>query len=791
MNCAKGGAAVKALLKMAVISGATVSVQHQISRGADPNARDENDMTILMYAAVRGHAEICRFLLAAGSDPLLRNRDGVDALALAQHHGQKEVVEILLPYEVARLGGVQSLVDASDESDFLLDGDGFDVGAWEEEPVSEPPAGDSTLLTVASDLHRLISRHIPLDSDEDFSDIVFDLPEMLPLRRRKADTNWQAEKSLFSFAVRAGRVRNSAIEEIFSGNEPDPDQIKRFRIVIGEMGIQVDEDDCILEGSVFDPTEVPAEWEGFVVPDEYDELVGEAIHFLAELEADTDPLSFYFSDIAGTPLLSREDEAELGLRIESGKAQLLNAIIVCLPAVSRILELADKVEAGEISIWDMVEEPSEIYAADGSPGWSTQVDDDALEKREEEDEELPGDLQVRLREEVGKIFENLRVFHHKASCAWTLNDSVAFKKAATGLREILCRLPLTSWALAAASLKVRELVNAVKESTENIQKLCTGAGMPAHRFLKSFPTHETDLDWCCREIAAAEGWEQGLSIHSDEILSEQLKLVTLQKEAGIELPDLMSTAWRMKAAENEIQSAKHEMIKANLRLVVFNAKKYQNRGLPLSDLIQEGNLGLIKAVDKFDYRLGYKFSTYATWWIRQSITRAIADKARTIRIPVHMLEAVGKVLSARDNIRNSSGEEASPDDIAQATGISVDKIIKVLNLPEDPTSYDIPLNEELSQRDAIKDEMSDGPFEKVVRKDLKMRISWVLNTLAEREAKVLSFRNGIGADHDLTLEELATIEGVTRERIRQIEAKALDKLRHPARAKRLKDFFHA
>lgn len=782
---------MNALFKMAVVSGATAAVQLQISQGADPNARDGRGMSLLMHAAVRGHMETCRLLLEAGADPLLQSPEGMDALSLARRHGKTEAAEVLFTY-VAKPEPAKTIPrDIPDDSFFPGEG-GIDISAWEEEATdSHPPADDSTFLAGASALHRLISRHIPLDSDEDFSDTDFDLPELLPQRGRKSDADWLEEKALLVYGIRTGRVKGGLISEMCLGEDgADPDHLKRLMVVIGELGIQIDEDDCILEDGTCSWVEISAEEEDFPGLDDDGERVDEAIHFLAEMEdPGNDPLSSYFAEISRVPLLTREDEAALGIQIDAGKTHVLESIAVCPSAIARVLELADRVAARELPMWDLIEEPPDVYSSAGPPACLPAMGDAPDVSEEEEEERTVGGGDSGFEGDMWQAFETLRALHAETARARASGGSGACIKAATGVREVLGRIPLTSKVFAAACDEVRRIVNTVAESQEMIRSICTGrAGMPLSRFQQSFPGHETDLDWCCREIAAADGWGQGLAVESDAILSEQLRLTTIQQEAGIHLQDLHAAFRKIEAAEKEILSAKHEMIEANLRLVVFNAKKYQNRGLLLSDLVQEGNLGLIKAVDRFDYRLGFKFSTYATWWIRQAVTRAIADKGRTIRVPVHMFETVTKVLSARKSIQQHSGQEPSPEEIAESAGIPVGKVVRVLRLQDEPVSFDTPLNEELSCRDTIEDGTHAGPLENAIHSALKEKVSRVLATLPARAAKVVKLRMGIGTDHDHTLEEIAVGDGLTRERIRQIEAKALHKLRHPLRARLLRDF---
>lgn len=774
---------------MAVVSGATAAVKLQIARGADPNARDDRGMSPLMHAAARGHVETCRLLLEAGADPLLLCPEGIDALALARRHGKTTAVEVLLPY-VTRPQYPAGTILLDIGNGPFPDEDGIDVSAWEEATEPSPPNDDSTSLAGASDLHHLISKHIPVDLDEDFADVDFDLPDLLPQRGRKGAADWSEEKVLLADCIRSGRVKIGRIADLYLEAEaPDSDLLKRFMVVIGELGILVDDDDCILDECTFPSAEMHPEGQTFPELDDDEEAIDEAIRFLAEMDGPgNDPLWTYYAEISKGPLLAREDESALGMQIEQGISQILDAIATCPPAIARVLELADRVEHRTLSMWDLVEEPPDVISFAGA--YLPATGDDPERGEEEEEEARTGDAGAGFEADVWKAFKALRALHAETPRVRESGSSGARLMAATGLREVVGRIPLTSKALAIACDEVRQIVDTVAGSQKMIRSICTGrAGMPLSRFQQSFPGHETDLDWCCREIAAADGWAKALAGESDAILNEQLKLAAIQQNAGISLQDLNAAFQRMVDAEKTVLSAKHEMIEANLRLVIFIAKKYQNRGLSLSDLVQEGNLGLIKAVDRFDYRLGFKFSTYATWWIRQAITRAIADKARTIRVPVHMIETMAKVSYALKCLQQQSGQEPSSEAVAQAVGITVGKAIRVLQVVDEPVSFDTPENEHLNLRDTIKDETQPDPLEDAIHSTLQEKVSQVLLSLSPRDAKVIRLRMGIGTDHDHTLEEIAFQDGLTRERIRQIEAEVLRRLRHPSRVKLLRDFY--
>jgi len=335
------------------------------------------------------------------------------------------------------------------------------------------------------------------------------------------------------------------------------------------------------------------------------------------------------------------------------------------------------------------------------------------------------------------------------------------------------------------------MVERIRAHERVIMDLCVQkAHMPRKDFITSFPDNETDLKWLDKQIKAGHDYSAILAEHKDEILRAQQRLIAIQDEAGLTIGEIKDINRRMSIGEAKARRAKKEMVEANLRLVISIAKKYTNRGLQFLDLIQEGNIGLMKAVDKFEYRRGYKFSTYATWWIRQAITRSIADQARTIRIPVHMIETINKLVRTGRQMLHEIGREPTPEELAEKLQMPLEKVRKVMKIAKEPISLETPIGDEEDSQlgDFIEDKNAVLPLDSAIQENLKETTTRVLASLTPREERVLRMRFGIGMNTDHTLEEVGQQFSVTRERIRQIEAKALRKLKHPSRSRKLRSF---
>ncbi|WP_368641575.1 RNA polymerase sigma factor RpoD [Castellaniella ginsengisoli] len=522
-----------------------------------------------------------------------------------------------------------------------------------------------------------------------------------------------------------------------------------------------------------------------------DDVEDEAEAALTTVDSDfgrtTDPVRMYMREMGTVELLTREGEIEIAKRIEDGLKHMVMAIAACPTTVNEILEHVRRVREGSAQIDEvvdgLVDEEGEDYAGSGVAS--------------DEDDGPAGGMSSKqleyLRTKALKIFDEVESWFDKMRLAFEAEGyrSTAYVQAREAIHAQLMGVRFTAKMVERLADALRAQVAEVRAQERAAMTLCvTRAGMPRTHFIKSFPGNETNLDWVEAEIAAGHPYSETLARHAPAIQEVQQKLIELQRNVVLPLKDLKDVNKRMATGEAKARKAKREMTEANLRLVISIAKKYTNRGLQFLDLIQEGNIGLMKAVDKFEYRRGYKFSTYATWWIRQAITRSIADQARTIRIPVHMIETINKMNRINRQILQETGAEPDPATLAQKMDMPEDKVRKILKIAKEPISMETPIGDDDDSHlgDFIEDTGTVSPSDSALHGSMRDVVKEVLDSLTPREAKVLRMRFGIEMSTDQTLEEVGKQFDVTRERIRQIEAKALRKLRHPSRADKLKSF---
>ncbi len=525
-----------------------------------------------------------------------------------------------------------------------------------------------------------------------------------------------------------------------------------------------------------------------------DDVEDEAEAALTTVDSDfgrtTDPVRMYMREMGTVELLTREGEIEIAKRIEDGLKHMVMAIAACPTTVNEILTHIRQVREGHMQIDEVVDglidEEGEEYAGAG-----VSVDSD-----ENEDGPAGGMSSKQLehlRTKSLKKFEIVAHWFDKMRKAFESQGYEAheYAEAQAAILDELMGIRFTAKMVEKLADTLRNQVGEVRKIEREILHICVDrAGMSRAYFIKAFPGNEINLDWVLQEVAGGHAYSETLERHVPAVQELQQKLIDLQTSVVLPLKDLKDVNKRMATGEAKARKAKREMTEANLRLVISIAKKYTNRGLQFLDLIQEGNIGLMKAVDKFEYRRGYKFSTYATWWIRQAITRSIADQARTIRIPVHMIETINKMNRINRQILQETGTEPDPATLAQKMDMPEDKVRKILKIAKEPISMETPIGDDDDSHlgDFIEDTGTLSPSEWALHGSMRDVVKEVLDSLTPREAKVLRMRFGIEMSTDQTLEEVGKQFDVTRERIRQIEAKALRKLRHPSRADKLKSF---
>jgi RNA polymerase primary sigma factor len=594
-------------------------------------------------------------------------------------------------------------------------------------------------------------------------------------------------KNLIVLGKERGYLTYAEINDYLPDDILDAEQIEGIISMINDMGIQVYDEAPDAETLLM--SEVAPTTAGDDVDEEAAEAAASTLD--SEFGRTSDPVRLYMRQMGSVELLTREGEIEIAKRIEEGLKHMITAISACPMTVAQILELASKIERDELKVDDVV---------DGLMDFNEQLEaigDEDLEEIEEDEDESGASAAEnleRLKVAALERFAAIRRLYtrmlavlqkegHKASKYLDLQKKVSAE---------LMQIRFSARQVERLCDSVRREVNNIRQTEHKIQDLVVNkAGMPRPDFIKKFPEHEASLRWIDREIAANHGYSEALSRYRQAIVEQQHRLLDLQKRMMIPLKDLKEINKLMSTGEAKARKAKGEMTEANLRLVISIAKKYTNRGLQFLDLIQEGNIGLMKAVNKFEYRRGYKFSTYATWWIRQAVSRAIADQARTIRIPVHMIESINKMNRISRQILQETGQEPDPAPLAEKMELPEEKIRMLLKISKVPISMETRIGDEddLHLGDFLEDASTVAPIDAAINASLRDRCKDVLDdTLTPREAKVLRMRFGIEMNTDHTLEEVGRQFNVTRERIRQIEAKALRKLRHPSRSEKLKSF---
>jgi RNA polymerase primary sigma factor len=613
---------------------------------------------------------------------------------------------------------------------------------------------------------------------------------MEPQAQPPDDERQSQLKLLIAKGKEQGYLTYSEVNDHLPSDIVDPEQIEDIVNMINDMGITVYEKAPDAESLLLSDSAVSND----------DDAAEEAAAALATVDAEfgrtTDPVRMYMREMGTVELLTREGEIKIAKRIEEGLDQVRTALSAFPPTCALIFETYEQVLRGESRLQDLITgfiDPNEQIADPNARAAAAAEAEESSDDSDDDDSEDAAPDTGPDPEEVAQRLKKLKRLHKRYLDALEANGvkHASTKKVLKSLTLDFMELKLAPKVLDQLVGQLRDTVNQIRGQERQVMALCVrDAGMPRKDFIASFPKNETNLSWVDKHIRAKRKHSSALLRLKEDIQRAQKRLQKIEQTTILTIGEIKDINREISLGEAQARRAKKEMVEANLRLVISIAKKYTNRGLQFLDLIQEGNIGLMKAVDKFEYRRGYKFSTYATWWIRQAITRSIADQARTIRIPVHMIETINKLNRISRQMLQEMGREPTPEELAQRMEMPEDKVRKVLKIAKEPISMETPSGDDEDSHlgDFIEDSSASSPIDSATDEGLRETTHAVLAGLTPREAKVLRMRFGIDMNTDHTLEEVGKQFDVTRERIRQIEAKALRKLRHPSRSDQLRSF---
>ncbi len=810
------------LLKIAVANGVENAIKVHIARGDDLNARDGAGNTPLMIAAKKKQTNTCKLLLENGADPQLLDFNGQNAASLALEAGSIETAALIQAYVLAPLvdklkeelpdspllvtAQKTSAVRINRSNDFTVNliqdelDSNCNFGDWEPEEETLPPEDDPEIELKVKVQQKAISEHVAIDTSADWEDFDVSLPEFAEAIVRSAIAETRAAvRSALLRVLREGSVPDFQIQDIVSSEFgiQDEDFSNNIRQVINDLGGQTDERHEYV--SIFDDFTVHLNEEETA---EEERTLNSALEYLDNLSGSSiDPGRIYMREMGRAELLSREGEIEVAKRIEKGLMDMMEAISASPATIAEILAMANEIREGKVIISAMVDGFTNLNEDDTLAG----DDFDGFDIADED--ESHGDSQVLTKQleylkhqalerfdQITYLFEVLHQVYDKEG--WGTPNYV---RAHTALSEELMTIRFTAKTIEKLCDIVRDQVDDVRKKERELHRIIVDmCGYPQEQFIAEFSrrdkngnrvaSHLLDLKWIEKQAASSMPWAANMGRNISQVQDIQQKLIDLQLRVVVPLDALKDIEKRMNAGDRAFHDAKKEMIEANLRLVLSIAKKYTNRGLEFLDLLQEGNIGLMKAVDKFQYRRGYKFSTYATWWIRQAVTRAVADQARTIRIPVHMIETINKLNRISRQYFQEHGTKADVSVLSDRMEIPEDRIRQIMKFDTEPVPLNTLLDKDGDQpAELIEDDDQSAPMNAALQHNIQETVRDILDSLTPNEARILRMRFGIDMSTDHTLEEVGQVFGVTRERIRQIESKAVRKLKHPSRTDKLRD----
>jgi RNA polymerase primary sigma factor len=750
----------------ACLSGLTEAVDHCLTHGRSVTDQTSNGMTPLMLAASTGSVSVCLFLIDKGASVTALsdlNETAADIAKSNYHFKLATLLESLCESVELEKNVVLKTEPSPNQN---ISNDENDNGL---KPKLVPDAIQLTSLNGKKITSRsLISTRSPLTPEE-----------------------YEARRNRIKQLVKAGKDRGyltyNEINDHLPDDLVDAEAIDGVISAFFYIGIAIYDAGPDAEILLFNENVLLSAYD--------DDIEDEVDAILNTIDSDfgrtTDPVRMYMREMGKVELLTREDEIEIAKRIEDGLKHMVMAISACPTTINEILFHVQKVKGGTAQIDEIIDglvDPEDGEEYPGA-GVTEETEEDGLavgmSSKQLEDLRIKGLAKFEI---IGTHFEKMRSAYEVSGYR-----SEPYLAAQEIIMTEMMGIRFTAKMVERLADTLRAQVEEVRQIERAILHTCVDrAGMPRSHFIKTFPGNETNLEWVLLEVKASHAYSTILERHIPDVQELQQKMIDLQISNVLPLKDLKEVNKCMATGEAKARKAKREMTEANLRLVISIAKKYTNRGLQFLDLIQEGNIGLMKAVDKFEYRRGYKFSTYATWWIRQAITRSIADQARTIRIPVHMIETINKINRISRQILQETGTEPDPATLAAKMDMPEDKIRKILKIPKEPIFLETPIEDDDDDDshlgDFIEDSATLSPIDAVLFGSMRDIVKEVLDSLTPREAKVLRMRFGVEMSSDQTLEEVGKQFDVTRERIRQIEAKALRKIRHPSRADKLRSF---